>query len=85
MLFTAALAAVATFATPILSNALPKSDISVELTREGNTLIKAVVTNNAKEEISIFKPNSLFDPAPVKKLDVVKDSKFHPGGRLLDR
>lgn len=49
------------------------ADISVTLSSVENAVVKAVVKNNAAEEVSLLKAGSFLDAAPVDKATVFKD------------
>lgn len=51
------------------------ADLDVQLRSVGNTLVKAIITNNGDREISLLNRNSFLDPAPVNKVQISKDGK----------
>ena len=76
MLLSLATAALAAFAGPAFSlPTSPKPDLNVKFTRLGNTLVEAVITNDAGRELKILTPNSVLDPGPVRKVNIFKDGK----------
>ena len=49
------------------------SDISVALSSVEHAVVKAVIKNNAAEELKVLKAGSFLDAAPVYKATVFKD------------
>lgn len=74
MKFVTGLAALAT-AVAAAPSASP-SPLDVKLEMAGNSIVKATITNNGKQDLKVFKPNSILDNAPIEKATIVKDSMF---------
>jgi Deuterolysin metalloprotease (M35) family len=63
-----------TLASPFVPLHRRAPSLSVELSvGNGSTEVKAVMTNNGAESISVLRSTSLMDPRPVKKLRVFKN------------
>ncbi len=62
-----ALAALAA-AAPSLAAGDPAIEVKLEM--QGNSNVKAVVTNNGSENVKIFKHSGLLDSSPVHKVQV---------------
>ena len=64
----------------VTSLALPfekrDDDISVTLSSVEHAVVKAVITNNAAEELNLLKAGSFLDAAPVYKATVFKDGSY---------
>ncbi|KAK2746635.1 hypothetical protein FQN57_002979 [Myotisia sp. PD_48] len=76
MLISLAVAALAAFAGPAFSlPSSPKPELSVKLTRLGNTLVQAVLTNNANRELKLLTLNTILDQGPVRRVDIAKNNK----------
>lgn len=69
MKFFAGLAALASLAAAAPSGA--PSPLDVKLEKSGNSAIKAVVTNNGKQDLKVFKTGTIFDQVPTEKVKVV--------------
>lgn len=73
MKFVTAISALATLAAAAPSGSPSPLDIKLEMT--DNNVVKATVTNTGKDNLKVFKPNSIFDKAPVEKVTISKDGK----------
>lgn len=53
--------------------------LDVTLSQASNTLIKAKITNNGKEDVTFVHLNFFRDTAPVKKVDIYQNGtcRFH--------
>ncbi|ETS73211.1 Neutral protease 2 [Pestalotiopsis fici W106-1] len=82
MKFLAGLSALATLATAATMKR--DSPLDVKLESIGNTGLQATVTNTGNDALKIFKTGSLFDSAPVEKVQVFKgDSQVDFAGIRL--
>lgn len=48
----------------------PDARLDVKLEPVGNSEVKAVITNNGKDDIRIFKPGTMLDESPIQKVKV---------------
>ncbi len=71
MKFVTAISALATLAAAAPSGS--SSPLAVKLEMAENNVVKATVTNTGKDNLKIFKPNSIFDKSPVEKVSISKD------------
>lgn len=53
------------------------SALDVQLEMEGNSKVKAIITNNGKNGLKILKTGTFLDTAAVEKAKVFSGSKFH--------
>lgn len=72
---SAALAAFASTAAAVPVNDAAAPSLSVKLSQIDNTKVKAVVTNDGKEDVDFVHLNFFKDSAPVKKVNVFRGSK----------
>ena len=49
-------------------------DVKIEL--NGNTAVKALITNTGGEDIKILKTGTLFEDLPTEKVEVFQGSKY---------
>lgn len=67
--------AIATLATAVSASVIPRDvrGLDVHLTAEGNTLIKAVITNNNEMDIQLLSKGTFLDQDQVEKVVVNLD------------
>lgn len=60
------------------------SPLDVELEKLGNSVVKAVITNNGAEAIQILKTGSIFDDLAVEKTEVFAGCQCCPPCHIGD-
>ena len=71
-------AALAALSTPIHSYAVHRrgADLEVQLNSIKNTVVEAVLTNNADHDVAVLNRNTILDTAPVKRVSVYRAGMF---------
>lgn len=70
MKFTAALASLVSLAAAAPSGVAP-TPLDVQLQKVGNSLVKAVITNNGASDLKVYRPGSIFDSLPTEKVKII--------------
>ncbi len=77
MRLIAGLAIFGSLATALPSNLALRAPtpLDVKLEMDGNSLVKATLTNKGKESLRLFKTGSILDTIPVNKAQVLSKGK----------
>ena len=74
-IIAAALATLATAARIDVSRRQSQGPVDIKIEMTGNTTVRAAITNQGEADLPVMKPGSIFDPKPVKKVDVSRNGK----------